>query len=133
MVVCSEVIEHVFSPQEVLDDIVNHVKPGGCVIVSVPNAFHIKHRLYYLFGEHLDPNKDPVRKRFPEHIQAFSFGHMEQLLAISGLRVLSSYGYFKPLGRLIKNSLLRSLFSSYILIIAQKPNGLGSLDSPDHV
>ncbi|MCG5531213.1 class I SAM-dependent methyltransferase [Halorhodospira halochloris] len=132
LVICSEVIEHVQSPIEVLEDIARNVKPGGHVIVSVPNAFNIKHRFYYLFGKHLDPNKDPVKRRFPEHIQSLGFGHMEKLMTMAGLEIFREYGYLKPTGRLIKNGFLRSFFSSYVLTIAHRPTASGSADFLSH-
>lgn len=48
---CVSVLEHIFSPPILLDEIRRVLKPGGQFIVQVPNFAWFPHRLQLLFGK----------------------------------------------------------------------------------
>lgn len=120
VVICTEVLEHVLSPQEIMFNLNSLLPSGGHLICTVPNAFHLKHRLYYLLGRHLDPNKDATKMRVPEHIQSFGFSHFEALLQLGGFQAETWWGYLKPCQFLSRRTPLKSLWSSYVIVIARK-------------
>lgn len=49
-VFCIEVLEHVRNPYFVLNEIKRILKPGGFLILSVPNPYHFKEILWNLFN-----------------------------------------------------------------------------------
>jgi len=51
-VVCSEILEHIFSPDLLLREILRVLKPGGRVILTVPNLHCFRNRVELFFGRH---------------------------------------------------------------------------------
>lgn len=49
-VICSHVLEHIVYPQKLLGDIHRALKPGGILIVALPNVMHYKSRLRLMAG-----------------------------------------------------------------------------------
>jgi methionine biosynthesis protein MetW len=49
-VICSHVLEHIAYPQKLLTDILRVLKPGGSLIVALPNVMHYKSRLRLMAG-----------------------------------------------------------------------------------
>ena len=74
-VVSSEVIEHLYCPEEVINKIKFVLKNGGYFIGSVPNAFNLKNRIRLFLG-----NKKDTPLGEPTHINQFSYGEMHNLL-----------------------------------------------------
>ena len=55
VVVLGEVIEHLLFPSEVLAESYRVLKPGGLLLGSVPNGFHLRKRLRFLMGKAPEP------------------------------------------------------------------------------
>ena len=55
VVVCTDVLEHLFAPQDLLAEINRILKADGTAILGVPNHFDIAGRLRILFGGNLLP------------------------------------------------------------------------------
>ncbi len=81
-VICSQTLEHLGNPEKVIAEMFRIVKPGGAIIVSVPNErvliilkkFFVKIGLFNL----LFPNLEPRGSSW--HIQVFSKRKICQLL-----------------------------------------------------
>lgn len=87
VITCSEVLEHVYYPRQVVEKLNKHLASGGCFIGTVPNAFFLKHRLRYFFGKRKwTPLADPT------HITQFNQDELiAALSAISGEITISGY------------------------------------------
>ncbi|MDI6903797.1 MAG: class I SAM-dependent methyltransferase [Methanocellales archaeon] len=85
VVICAEVLEHVFNPKIVLENIHKILKRNGKVIVSVPNVAYWDYRKELLFGR-FPENKSEVYP--PEHIRFFTKDDIMQLMANSGFRCI---------------------------------------------
>jgi 2-polyprenyl-6-hydroxyphenyl methylase/3-demethylubiquinone-9 3-methyltransferase len=74
-VVSFEVFEHLFSPHQALMEIHRVLRPGGCLVGSVPNSVHVGNRLLMAAG-HFSPGGSPATSlRAPwrdPHIRFFS-------------------------------------------------------------
>lgn len=75
VVVSSEVVEHLYYPEQVVKKIKFVLKDGGYFIGSVPNAFNLKNRIRLFLG-----NKKDTPLGEPTHINQFSYEEVEKLL-----------------------------------------------------
>lgn len=84
---CIEVLEHVPTPFEALREVYRVVKPGGVLVLSVPNPYHIKELIWNVF-------RIPDRQG---HIYSWTRQTMTQLAAMSGFHLEATAGtYFHP-------------------------------------
>ncbi len=93
---CLDVLEHVFAPDSLLDEVARVTVSSGRVILSVPNAFNLANRLAYALGRHLDVMDVAHRTgaTFSEHIRFFSEPVLDKLLASRNLTVVERQYYF---------------------------------------
>ena len=71
VVVAAELLEHLPYPQELVEDILRILTPGGLLVGSVPNAFHWRKRLAFLGGRSAED---------PTHLHRFSLAALRKLL-----------------------------------------------------
>lgn len=98
-VVCSEVLEHLFSPLKVTEEIKRLIKPGGCYILSTPNFDYVDHYL-----QQFQQIKNDLSKPWTyEHIRQYSYSSHEQILDAAGFELTDVVGadaqYSKFLGQ----------------------------------
>lgn len=84
-IVCSHVLEHLLDPQRVLERLRNCLKPGGSLLLALPNVLFWKQRLQFLRG----------RFRYTEgglmdrtHVRFFDWDSAEALVRDAGFIVL---------------------------------------------
>jgi 2-polyprenyl-3-methyl-5-hydroxy-6-metoxy-1,4-benzoquinol methylase len=123
-ILASDVLEHLVEPEAVLGRALAHLRPGGLVVVSIPNVAHV-----YVFANLL-------LKRWPRktsgifdatHLRFFAKRDMVALLEGGGLRVLRVVPYFTRY-RLIRAVCLvaslyvfRDYWARQFLLLAKKP------------
>jgi SAM-dependent methyltransferase len=73
VVVAGELLEHVRSPEEVVDEVIRVLRAGGRFVGSVPNAFRLQSRLLFAAGR--PPEDDPT------HLHMYAPVDMRRLLA----------------------------------------------------
>jgi 2-polyprenyl-3-methyl-5-hydroxy-6-metoxy-1,4-benzoquinol methylase len=106
--VFSDVLEHVYDPRTALEKYLEFVKPGGKVLISVPNAVVWTNRLSLLFGR-VEYTDTGVMDR--THIRFFTFRTAKRLATAAGLtldRVASTPYLARALLPLLKSRLSRS-------------------------
>lgn len=93
---CLDVLEHVFAPERLLDEIVRVTARGGTVILAVPNAFNLMNRVHYVLGRHVDVMDVAHRTAatFSEHIRFFSEPVLVGLAERAGLHTIERRYYF---------------------------------------
>jgi 2-polyprenyl-3-methyl-5-hydroxy-6-metoxy-1,4-benzoquinol methylase len=75
VIVCGEVLEHLYFPAKVTEKVARHLNTGGMFIGSVPNAFSLRNRLRYLLGQKKNtPLEDPT------HITQFHINELRVML-----------------------------------------------------
>lgn len=99
VVYCGELIEHVFSPDAVLEDIRSVLSPDGVLILSTPNLAYWVNRLLLLAGISPMFVENSSRKKLGRrlralgqgnktegHIRLFTYGAVLDLLDLHGFR-----------------------------------------------
>lgn len=85
-----DVLEHLVHPERVLDALTSRLKPGGRVIVSLPNVAFVANRLTHLLGR-WDYKDYGILDR--THLRFFTKRSMILLIEGAGLRVVRIDGY----------------------------------------
>jgi len=135
MVMSNDVLEHLHdSPRELLNDLVELLKPKGLLLITVPNAVNIRKRLDVLRGR---TNLPPYESYYwypgswRGHIREYVKGDLRTMARYLGLKILELHGCDHMLEKI--PAPLRSLYlattavlpgwkDSWILV-ARKPDG----------
>ena len=86
LVVCVEVLEHLFAPQGAAAEIRRVLRPGGRLVASVPNAAYWRLRANLLFGR-WNPTGDELSTEKPwrdPHLRFFTVTTLERMLREAG-------------------------------------------------
>ena len=97
-ITCLEGLEHIESPQQAMREFARVLKPGGHLIVSVPNILNIEERLKWLiygYTSHFKPITREGRERLrAEHDNREEIAAHVNPIGYSELRyVLEKYGF----------------------------------------
>lgn len=85
IIVFSDVLEHLYDPFITLKSYLDFLKPGGLVLISLPNAAVWSNRLRLLMGN-FDYDDTGVRDR--THIRFFTFKSAKQMVEVSGCNIV---------------------------------------------
>jgi len=87
--VCLEVLEHVFEPAAVATELARVLRPGGVVLVTVPNVAYWRRRLDFFFLGRWNPLGDDRSTREPwrdPHVRFFTRKTLAAMLEGTGFR-----------------------------------------------
>jgi 2-polyprenyl-3-methyl-5-hydroxy-6-metoxy-1,4-benzoquinol methylase len=89
-----DVLEHLQDPFTFFAEAASLIRPGGKILVSVPNVAHWSLRLSLLFGRWEYTERGLLDKT---HLHFFTRAHFHELLtAVPGMQILSSGGSISP-------------------------------------
>jgi 2-polyprenyl-3-methyl-5-hydroxy-6-metoxy-1,4-benzoquinol methylase len=121
-VACMEVLEHLYDPAKVVRELTRTVAPGGTVLISVPNQYHLATRFRVLRGHSIS---DPLT--VGGHIKFFRIQDLKLMASESCLliRSISGLAYptaYRKYGFLIQFLLKYqpALFSTWLFLLATK-------------
>lgn len=120
-IVCTEVLEHVDNHQNCLNEIHRVLNPDGILLGTVPNCLALP-RIISLSETSLEEDKSRVVGE--NHIVAFAFPEIRDLLRVSKFKILEQYHFYFifhntiPLSIPILDKLLKK-FCFYILFKAK--------------
>lgn len=111
-IVASEIFEHLYRPQEVIEKIYKTLKPGGLLIGSTPNAFSLANRIRLFLAQ---PMKTALAD--PTHVHQFSYSELKSIFKKYFVNIkLIPLGRFRYLGKISPG-----LFSFLIVFYCEKP------------
>jgi hypothetical protein len=93
VVLAADVLEHVRSPGQILDDVRGLLAPGGSLLVSVPNFGHWYPRVRVALGR-FDYDRRGILDR--DHVRFFTRRSFERLVVDGGYRVARRSGTGLP-------------------------------------
>lgn len=83
LLICSEVLEHIFDHRGVINELERVLRPGGTLVASVPRAW--PERLCWWLS-------DPYHEAAGGHIRIFGGRELQRLIASRGFRYLGGHG-----------------------------------------
>jgi len=96
-IILSHILEHTFYPDKVLKQVSGYLKPGGTVIVALPNILMFRQRAKFLLGKFkYSPNGGLMDDT---HFRFFDWETAQEMITSAGLKITNkqSAGNF-PLG-----------------------------------
>jgi 2-polyprenyl-6-hydroxyphenyl methylase/3-demethylubiquinone-9 3-methyltransferase len=120
-VVCSSVLEYVDDPNEAISQFYRILKPGGVLLISVPNKRSLlrnTQKLLHVVLKNCFKINWPAYLAFSRH--SYTYESFEHLLRRNGFTVTSSTGY----GPYMPNFISRVQFTSSIIMFLAKKEGL---------
>ena len=96
LVICKDVLEHLINPIFLVNEINRILKPGGYLLLSVPNHFPLWGRIKFLLNNNIDtfhyfPDSD--RYEFP-HIRFYTLSSIKKLLSVSNFIIEENLSFF---------------------------------------
>jgi len=101
VIICTDVIEHLYDPVHVLKESLRVLKDGGQLILGIPNHFDVRQRLNTLWGKgvvHWDCQQYGERAWSTAHIRFLTLDDLNELLFQNGLAVVKSQFNFMGSG-----------------------------------
>lgn len=103
IVILKDILEHIYTPLDLLNETKRVLKDDGYIIVSLPNHFYLPFRLRILFGGNLiwKSLMHNHKKDFEEwnymHIRFFTWQGVKKMLKLNGLKMVKCYWDFGTL------------------------------------
>lgn len=122
LLLCLDVLEHLTDPWRTLKLLVAHLKPGGCLIASIPNVAHVSVLLPLILHNKWTYEDSGILDR--THLRFFTRDSAVELLELSGLKITRILPHF---GRrthrrlnVLSGGLLERFLTLQFLISARK-------------
>ncbi len=98
VVILADILEHLRDPLNTLQRCVDHLQPGGRVLITLPNAAHWSVRVEILLGRFQYRPRGILDQ---SHLRFFTKNSAESLIKMAGLRVMEDWAVPIPLPLLV--------------------------------
>jgi methionine biosynthesis protein MetW len=101
VIICSEIIEHIFDTDFFLKEVNRVLKINGTLILTTPNIASAGDRLRLLFGKRPSAIEFTARIKDSGHIRAFVYEDIKKLFKFNGFRDIKILGrdFYMPIFR----------------------------------
>lgn len=120
LVLCLDVLEHLVNPWEVVVKLAGLLKPGGSLIVSMPNVQHYSVSMRLIFGK-WEYQAEGLLDR--THLRFFVWSTLRAMLQRAGLRIVarqSNQGIIARMVDLATFRIVKGLLAYQFLVCAVK-------------
>lgn len=93
LIICSEVLEHLFDPEKVLTKLKKYMKRGGHILLTTPNILHLYRRIQFLFGK-FEYRDDSVINR--SHLHFYTRNSFVEMIGRLGLEIVRENNVIFP-------------------------------------
>jgi len=104
VVLATHVLEHVENPVALLTHMRNWLKPGGRIIIIVPNKESLHRKLAVLMGLQAELDSLGARDHLVGHLRVYSLETLEKDIEAAGYGVFNKTGFFL---KTLPNSMMR--------------------------
>src|SRR3989344_3921756 len=124
VVLAGDIIEHVFDPMSVIQEVARVVKPGGYLLVTIPNDVSLMVRLKTLLGisyQEVMYRRSGVYK----HHTFFTLGLLRYMLSSAGFRIIKRT-HITNIGRIaqLSSSITPLIFTNELVVVAQRKSSV---------
>ena len=128
VVVCVEVLEHLFAPHEVAVEVHRVLRPGGTFVATVPNTAYWRRRMELLLLGRFHPMGDDQSRSQPwrdPHIRFFTPTSLREMLSSAGFESVTTSGFE---GRLVRgeSAAYRALERRFPSLLARRVSALAT-------
>lgn len=117
LILLSEVIEHLFTPELTFQKLLKLLKPKGYILISTPNFLYWGNRLQLLKGDFKYSNQGVFDHG---HIHFYSYKTLTQLIKENNLLLIGENHIYPSLVSKLFSKYSQNLFASHLIILCQK-------------
>lgn len=110
-IICADILEHLIDPYMVVTDLIHYLKPGGKLIISIPNVRHWTVLVSLVLRGKWDYQCDGILDM--THLRFFTKSTAVSLVRTAGLKLLSTQGLTSFKGRML-NRITFEILSEFV-------------------
>jgi len=123
VITCSDVLEHLISPEQALIQLGKFLRPGGIFVISLPNVAFVLNRLHLLFGN-WEYREYGILDR--THLRFYTINSGCQMIASTGVQIalVKPYNQFGILNHISPlDQWFPTLLAYQFLVVAKQVEG----------
>ena len=111
LIIFGDVLEHLYNPWKVLNEMKLYLKKEGYILISIPNIRYYRVMLNLAFKGEFKYEEDGILDR--DHIRFFTFKMLKMYMSQAGLKIIKSKRNFSGHVSFIFNALTFNIFSDF--------------------